>query len=153
MIGESQLKPDEILSYCLKNFKGTVLTESWGERGIFYNPDYTLKRGIYVLTVKEKDGKNDKASDLNRENTFRVNLGIRKKTFVELFSFIPKRPQAGGVVEMEYNFKEYNEIIPHPVYAWMGWISILNPSKEAFEKLKPLIQEAYDLSLEKFNKK
>ena len=74
MIGESQLKPDEILSYCLENFKGTVFTESWGERGIFYNPDYTLKRGIYVLTIKEKDGKNDKASDLNRENTFRVNL-------------------------------------------------------------------------------
>lgn len=45
---------DEILQYCLENLKGTVLIESWGEKGIFYNPDSKLKRGIYVLTVKKK---------------------------------------------------------------------------------------------------
>ncbi len=60
------MTPDEILQYCLKNLKGTVLVESWGEKGIFYNPDGKLKRGIYILTVKEKDGENDKSSDLNR---------------------------------------------------------------------------------------
>ena len=31
-----------------------------------------------ILTVKKKDGDNDKGSDLNRENVYRVNLGIRK---------------------------------------------------------------------------
>ena len=29
---------DEILQYCLANLAGTVLVNSWGERGIFYNP-------------------------------------------------------------------------------------------------------------------
>lgn len=47
---------DEIWEYCLKEWEGTVLVNSWGERGIFYNPYNKLKRGIYVLTVKEKDG-------------------------------------------------------------------------------------------------
>ena len=44
---------------CLENLEGTVLVESWGEKGIFYNPDHVLKRGVYILTVKEKDGDND----------------------------------------------------------------------------------------------
>ncbi len=29
--------------------------------------------------------KNDKSSNLNRENTFRINLGIRKESFNKLF--------------------------------------------------------------------
>ena len=53
------MNADEILEYCLKKLAGTVLVNSWGERGIFYNPEGKLKRGIYVLTVKGKDGEND----------------------------------------------------------------------------------------------
>ena len=74
------MTPDEILKYCLENLEGTVLVNSWGERGIYYNPDNILKRGVYILTVKEKDGDNDKSSSLNRENIYRVNLGVRKTT-------------------------------------------------------------------------
>ena len=53
------MTPDKILQYCLNNLEGTVLVNSWGEKGIFYNPNNTLKRGVYILTVKEKDGEND----------------------------------------------------------------------------------------------
>ena len=60
------MKPEDILQYCLANLEGTVRTESWGESGIFYNPGGVLKRGVYVLTVKEKDGANDAASRLDR---------------------------------------------------------------------------------------
>ena len=48
--------PDNILKYCLDNLEGVVEVRSWGERGIFYNPSSVLKRGVYVLTIKEKDG-------------------------------------------------------------------------------------------------
>ena len=50
---------------------------------------------------------------------------------------------------MPYDFAQLNKIIPHPVYAWMGWISVLNPTKETFEYLKPLLEEAYLFSKEK----
>lgn len=60
------MKPDEILKYCLENLEGSVLVESWGEKGIFYDPGHVLKRGVYILTVKEKDGDNDKGSKLDR---------------------------------------------------------------------------------------
>lgn len=147
------MRSDEIIQYCLANLEGTVFVNSWGEKGIFYNPDNTLKRGIYILTVKEKDGENDKGSDLNRENVYRVNLGVRKNTFVEMFGKIPARPGKGCIVNMKFDFTSLDKIIPHPVYAWMGWICCLNPSLETFEKLKPLIQEAYEYAIEKYRKK
>jgi len=147
------MQPQEIFDFCLQNLHGTVLAENWGERGIFYNPNHTLKKGVYILTVKEKDGENDKASNLSRAGVFRVNLGIRKHTFAELFTHIPKRPAAGGIVKMEYDFTALDQIMPHPVYGWMGWIAVLNPSKETFEKLKPLIHESHSFAQEKFAKR
>lgn len=144
---------EEIIQYCKENLDDVVLVNSWGEKGVFYNPQHKLKRGVYVLTIKEKDGENDKSSNLNRANIFRVNLGIRKTTFKELFGEIPNRPAAGGIVDMDYDFTELDKIIPHPVYAWMGWISVLNPSVKTFETLKPFIEEAYTFSKEKFSKR
>ena len=40
------MNPEEILHYCLTHLEGTVLVESWGEKGIFYNPGNVLKRGV-----------------------------------------------------------------------------------------------------------
>lgn len=147
------MTPDDILNYCLENLDGVVEINSWGERGIFYNPGRVLKRGVYVLTVKEKDGNNDRSSQLNRNGTFRVNLGLRKPTFQKLFGELPKRPAKGSVVGMSYDFTNTDTIMPHPVYAWIGWICVLNPTIETFESLKTYIQESYEFAKEKFSKR
>ena len=47
------MEPKQILDWCLADLEGTVLVNSWGETGVFYNPGKVLKRGVYVLTVKE----------------------------------------------------------------------------------------------------
>ena len=144
---------DEIIKYCLDNFQYLNLIESFKEKSLFYNPNNKLKRGIYILTIKDKNGPNDKVSNLDRENIFRVNIGIRKETFKKLFNEIPKRPSKGGIVNMPYDFTLLNTILPHPIYAWMYWICILNPSNEMFERSKPLINESYEYAQEKFSKK
>lgn len=147
------MKSCEVIYYCLETFKDIVVLDSWGEIGVYYNPNNVLKRGVYILTVKEKDGQNDRASNLDRSGIYRVNFCVRKITFENLFGALPKRPHAGGVVDMEFDFTKTNVIIPHSVYGYMGWISILNPLKESFENIKPLIQESYELSIEKFKKR
>ena len=110
------MKPEDILQYCLANLEGTVRTESWGESGIFYNPGGVLKRGVYVLTVKEKDGANDAASRLDRPGVYRVNLGLRKGTYARLFGALPARPPKGGVASVDADFSAPDRLIPHPVY-------------------------------------
>jgi len=147
------MQQKEIFDWCLQNLEGTVFTKNWGEHGVFYNPNKTLKKGVYVLTIKEKDGDNDKASNCSRDGVFGVNIGIRRDTFIEMFSHLPKRPAAGCTVDMIYDFTEIDKIMPHPVYAWMGWLRVLSPSKETFNKLKPLIRESYAYAQEKFKKR
>ena len=144
---------NKIINYCLENLEDVVLVNSWGERGIFYNPQNKLKRGVYILTVKEKDGENDSSSNLDRDGIYRVNAGVRKQTFLKLFGHIPARPQKGGIVDMNCNFTATDKIMPHPVYGWMSWLCCLNPSDETFEKIKPLIAEAYAYAKEKFEKR
>lgn len=43
--------------------------------------------------------------------------------------------------------------MPHPVYAWMGWVCILNPTEDKFKKVEYLIDESYEYAVEKFSKK
>lgn len=97
-MGENLVTPDEILKYCLESLNGTVLINSWGERGIFYDPDRKLKRGVYILPVKEKDGNHDRSSKLNRDGVYRVNLGIRKRTFSKMFGPLPACPDKDALL-------------------------------------------------------
>ncbi len=52
-----------------------------------------------------------------------------------MFTAVPKRQAKGCVVDMDYDFTQIDKIIPHPVYAWMSWICVLNPSNKTFETL------------------
>ena len=114
------ITPEQIIEDANQRFSGTVIHNAWGEHGLFYNPGQVLKRGVYIMTVKLKDGENDRASDLAREGIYRINTGIRKDTFRKLFGDLPGRPKAGGIVDMNYDFTSTNLIMPHPVYARMG---------------------------------
>lgn len=147
------MTPEMVLTDCLNRLTGTILTDSYGERALFYNPGRKLKRGVYILTIKEKDGPNDKSSRLDREKVYRLNIGIRKSTFLKLFGTLPERLGKGETVGMDVDFSLPDRILPHPVYAWMGWICVLNPSEATFETLNPLITEAYEYAKEKYGKR
>ncbi len=70
-----------------------------------------------------------------------------------MFNELPSRPPKSGVVKTGYNFQELDKIMLHPVYGWASWICVLNPSKKTFERLKPLIDEAYSLAKNRFQKR
>ena len=86
-------------------------------------------------------------------SVYRVNLGLRRETFRRLFGPLPQRPPKGGVVELSCDFTAPDALLPHPVYAWMGWACALNPSPRTFEALKPLIAESYEYAKEKYAKR
>ena len=151
--GDVALSIDYLTSFILENYKGIKVIDAWGEKGFFYNPDAFLKRGIYFCTLKEKDGANDKASMLNRDGVYRLNFGISKQTFLSFFNVIPKRPGKSDVIEGVYDFIQVDQLTPHPVYGWMAWVSISNPSMNSFEKIKGLIDESYKIVLEKYKRR
>ncbi len=144
---------DFILNDLFEHYTGLKRIEAWGETSLFYNPDDSLKRGIYFCTLKNKDGENDKASHLDRADVFRMNFGLSKKTFISLFNTIPKRPVKGGVIEGDYEFQRTDILTPHPIYGWMAWVSILNPSKPSLKNLMTLLDESYALCVQKYKQK
>ena len=141
-----------VTRYITDTFAGINPVDAWGEISFFYNPDRKLPRGIYFATLKDKDGDNDRASNLQRPSVFRLNIGISKPTYRSLFGPQPPRPTAGGVVETGHDFTALDQLLPHPVYGWMSWVCVLNPSKPTFQTVKPLLAEAYDLAVNKFAK-
>ena len=147
------MTPDDIISSVLKRFSGAVEIASWGERSVFHNPGRALPRGTYFLTIKQHDGPNDRASQLDRKGVFRVNFSVDKPSYERLFGPKPARPSQGGVVNTGHDFTLLNELTPHPTYAWMGWLSVLNPSIETFEELQPLIEESHQRAVAKFEKR
>lgn len=150
---KNSLTPEWISNYLLKNFQGLKSINAWGEISLFYNPDNLLKRGIYFCTIKEKDGENDGASNLNRIGIFRMNFGVSKNTFKGIFQTVPKRPTKGKCIEGNYDFQALDTLIPHPVYGWMAWVCILNPSIQSLDELELLIEESYRICIEKYEKK
>ncbi len=142
-----------ITKYLDTTFPDIHRVSAWGETSFFYNPHRKLPRGIYFATIKEKNGQNDRASDLDRSDVFRLNIGISRWTYRSLFGQQPSRPQAGGVVDTGHDFTALDQLMPHPVYGWMSWVAVLNPSATTFEAIKPLLSEAYDLAVGKLTKR
>ena len=147
------MTPNDIENYILENFEGVVPKSTWGETSFFYNQNKVLPNGVYFCTIKEKDGDNDKASNLNRDNIFRFSIGISKQSFNNLFNIKFKRPLKGKTIEGNFDFTKTNIITPHPIYGWMSWISVLNPSEECFCEIKDFLEESHVLAKSKFDKK
>ncbi len=147
------MKPDEIISRITSEMTGVVPKSSWGETSLFYNPGNMLPNGVYFCTIKEKDGANDKSSNLARDGVFRLSIGVSKATYEKLFGERPKRPAKGDIVNTGHDFTQTNVLMPHPIYAWMSWVCVLSPSTEKFEEIYPLLEEAYGNAVTKFNRK
>ena len=90
---------------------------------------------------------------MNRPDVYRLNLGIPKGTFKNIFGDIPQQPAAGEIVNTEHDFEALDKLMPHPVYGWMSRVCVLNPSANTFEKIKPLIDESVVLAKEKYRRR
>lgn len=147
------MQPKNIVEKVVAEFDGVIAKASWGETALFYNPGQLLPNGVYFCTIKEKNGENDKASNLDREGVYRLSIGVSKERYESIFGTRPKRPSKGGIINTGHDFSALNILTPHPVYGWMSWVQILSPSKAKFNEMVHLISEAHANAVIKFNKK
>jgi hypothetical protein len=142
-----------ITQYITATFAGVQPVDAWGDTFFFYNPDRSRADEIYFATLKSQDDEYDNASNLNRPDVFRLNIGISKATYRILFGAPPARSGADETVETCYDFTVLDQLLPHPVYGRMFWICVLNPSAATFQAVQPLLAEAYDLAVKKYAKR
>jgi hypothetical protein len=138
--------PEEILRGLLGLDSGLRRERYWGESSLFYNPDRAKPLGVIFASIKDHDGENDRSSHLSRDGVYRLAFCLAPATYAKRFGEVPARPPKGGVVDLpDYDPTCLNELMPHPVYAWMRWVQILTPSRRAFEALRPHLEESFDL--------
>lgn len=113
---------------------------AWGDSFFFYDPDGTADRRIPFTTIVTKDYDGfDMLSKLNRPGLFRLNVAVGRERFEELLGYPPAEhePRSASV-----DYAALDEVIPHPVYAAQGWVSILCPGPNTSEEARSLITSA-----------
>ena len=145
MTRPNALEPEEILRDLLRLDPNLRRERYWGEDSIFYNPGRVAPLGVIFASVKDHDGANDGAARLSREGVYRFAFCVSPDTYAQRFGEIPARPPKGGVVDLPaYDPTRTNELMPHPVYAWMRWVQILAPTAGEFDSLRPLLAESLE---------
>lgn len=143
-----------ITRFIKEAFADVDLVEATGSRYFFFNPpgglppDHRFPFATLVTTDEH-----DSASELNRPGVFRLNVGVEKETYQSMFGPPPPFPTDGGVVDTGHDFTALDRIMPHPVYAAMSWVCVLNPSDATLDTLRLLLAEAYGLAISRHAKR
>ena len=132
-----------ITQYILDTFAKVEMTTAQGYTFFFYGSDHKLP----FVTLATQDDEYDRASNLDRDAVFRLNIGVSRETYQNLFGPQPAAPGPSGVVGTGHDFSVLDQLMPHPVYAPQSWVCVLNPSAATFQTLQPLLAEAYELAV------
>lgn len=154
MSAESPIEPDEILRDLLGLDPALGVERYWGERSLFYNPGRVAPLGVIFASIKDHDGENDRSANLSRDGVYRFAFCLAPESYARLFGERPERPRKAGVVALpNYDPTRLDELMPHPVYAWMRWVQILSPTPKQFESLRPDLAESLELVRAKWRKR
>jgi Family of unknown function (DUF6194) len=134
------MNESSVADYITKTFPDVETTTAYGYNMFFYRSD----RKLSFATMISSDYDYDHVSNLNRPGVYRLNIGVSKQTFQSLFG-------TDEVNVKDYDFTALDVIMPHPEYAQYHFICVLSPSEETFERVRPLLAEAYDIAVRRFN--
>lgn len=121
--------------YIMKTFPGVETSTAFGYTFFFYRSDHRLP----FATMASSDNEYDRVSNLDRPGVYRLNVGVSRETFMSLFG-------ASKLDISSYDFTALDTIMPHPEYAAQHFICVLSPSEETFERLRPMLAEAYEIA-------
>ncbi len=148
------IEPEVVLRDLLGLDAGLRVESYYGERALFYNPAGAAPLGVILAALKDHDGPNDRSARLSRPGVYRLAFGIPPDTFARRFGEIPARPRRGRAVALPgYDLTRLDELMPHPVYAWMSWVQILSPTTPRYQSLRPLLAESLELVKAKWKRR
>lgn len=137
------MRDDEIRRH-LTGFPCTRLLEANGDAFAIHDPDGDLppERQTPWATVVTGDLYTpdgdpwDTASRLVRPGVFRLNIGLPRAAYREL------APADGDLAELDV-------LLPHPEYAALGWVCVLNPDR-TWPLVTGLLDRAHEFAARKY---
>ncbi|HET6741279.1 MAG TPA: DUF6194 family protein [Kribbella sp.] len=136
------------LDRILRQHAGVRVLEAQDDFFYLYDPEHDLppERQQPFATVVTGDHY-EQVSRLDEPGAFRLNLGVTKSTYVDLFGPPPTERDADWILASTHNYAARDTLMPHPFYAPQYWIAIINPT--ALDQLRPLIEDAYGFAARK----
>lgn len=125
-----------VANYILDTFPGVETENNFGYTFFFFGSDHRLP----FATIASTDNEYEHISNLDRPGVFRLNIGVSRETFQSLFGTAPVDVSA-------YDFTALDVIMPHPDYAKQYFICVLSPDDATFERIRPMLAEAYDIAV------
>ncbi len=118
---------------------------AWGDSFIFYDPEGSEanRRFPFATLVCSNYPGFDTESQLDRDEVFRLNIAVGRAPYERLLGHSPVEH---GQHTDSYDYAEFDVLLPHPIYAGQGWVSIVNPGPRTTELAKLLLVEALDLA-------
>lgn len=131
-----------ITSYITSTFENVKTTVNLGYTFFIYRDDDMLP----FVTIASTGNEYETVSKLDRPGVYRLNIGVSRETFKSLFG-------TNKVDINAYDFTALDTIMPHPDYSAQFFLCVLSPSEATFERIKPLLTEAYDIAVKKYNQR
>jgi hypothetical protein len=131
-----------ITSYITSTFENVETAVNMGYTFFFYRDDHMHA----FATIASTGNEYEKISNLDRPGVYRLNIGVSRETFRSLFG-------TKKVSVSDYDFTALDIIMPHPDYSSQSFICVLSPSEATFERIRPMLEEAYDIAMKRYNKR
>ncbi|SDD79411.1 DUF6194 family protein [Actinokineospora iranica] len=140
----------EMTRYIRESFPGVRVAENAGDAFFIHDPDGDLpaERGFPFATVVTGDHY-DQVSRLDRPGVYRVNIGLTKARYSELFGAAPTTRDGDGVWETGFDYSTVDTLLPHPVYAGRHWVCVVSPGPATLDTVRDLLAEAHRFAVHK----
>jgi Family of unknown function (DUF6194) len=131
-----------ITSYITSSFADVETAVNMGYTFFFYRDDHMHA----FATIASTGNEYEKISNLDRPGVYRLNIGVSRDTFQSLFG-------KNKIEFSAYDFTALDTIMPHPDYSSQHFLCVLSPSEETFERIRPMLAEAYNIAMKRYNKR
>jgi uncharacterized protein DUF6194 len=126
---------------------------AWGDSFFYYTPpsgEAGDQRHPFATLVRGDYPGFDVESELDRPGVFRLNLAVGRDRYQRLLG----HPAADhDRHHTDYDYTEADVVLPHPVYASQGWVSIVNPGPRTADQVKELFIYSLDLAAARYGRR
>ena len=115
---------------------------SWGDVFFYVAPDGKVPSGQPFATIVTKDYPGEPSSGLDRPGAFRVNIATsRGSAFTVQHAETDVDPATPDV------------LMPHPAYAALGWVAVVEPGARTGDQTLALLRSAHEAALARWRRR